>query len=91
MPGKRNKRRVFLEQLGKALLTPFIARRERIPRTEASATFVNAVKAAAANATTAQRALDHGNTGPERPASSTALAAALLGASKRKRCQEKGL
>ena len=29
--GKWNKRRVFLEQLGKALVTPFIARRERIP------------------------------------------------------------
>ncbi|CAB1350802.1 unnamed protein product [Coregonus sp. 'balchen'] len=26
MPGKRNKRRVFLEQLGKALVTPFIQR-----------------------------------------------------------------
>ncbi|CAB1442143.1 unnamed protein product [Pleuronectes platessa] len=36
MPGKQNKRRLFLEQLGKDLVTPFITRRERIPRTEAS-------------------------------------------------------
>ncbi|CAB1418442.1 unnamed protein product [Pleuronectes platessa] len=36
MPGKRNKRRVFLERLGKALVAPYIARRERVPRTEAS-------------------------------------------------------
>ena len=45
MRGKRNKRRVFLQELGEALVTPFIARRERIPRTEASAAVVKAVKA----------------------------------------------
>ena len=37
MPDTRNKRRVFLEQLGKALVTPHIQRRERLPRTAASA------------------------------------------------------
>jgi hypothetical protein len=31
MPDKRNKRRVFLGQLGKALVTPHIQRRERHP------------------------------------------------------------
>ena len=62
MPGKRNKRRVFLEHLGKALVTPFIARRERIPRTEASTEVVRAVKAATA---AAQRALDPGDARPE--------------------------
>ena len=30
-PCKRNKRRVFLEQLGKTLVTPFIERREHLP------------------------------------------------------------
>ena len=83
MLGKRNKRRVFLEQLGKALVTPFIARRERFPRTDASAAVVKAVKAAAA---AAQRAVDY-DARPECPASSIPLAAAPLGASKRKRCQ----
>ena len=42
MPRKRNKRRVFLEQLGKALVAPFIKRRERLPRTDASAAVVKA-------------------------------------------------
>ncbi|KAJ8398088.1 hypothetical protein AAFF_G00431650 [Aldrovandia affinis] len=46
MPRKRNKRRVFLEQLGKALVTPFIKRREHLPRTEASAAVVKAVQRA---------------------------------------------
>ena len=85
IPGKRNKRRVFLQELVKALVTPFIAWRERIPRMEASAAVVRAVKATTA---TTQRALDPGDTRPKPPASSIALAAAaLLGASKRKRCQ----
>ncbi|KAJ8388001.1 hypothetical protein AAFF_G00147920 [Aldrovandia affinis] len=44
MPRKRNKRRVFLEQLGKALVTPLIERREHLPRTEASAAVVKAVQ-----------------------------------------------
>ncbi|KAJ8408027.1 hypothetical protein AAFF_G00262550 [Aldrovandia affinis] len=37
MADKRNNRRVFLEQLGKALATPHIQRRENLPRTAASA------------------------------------------------------
>ena len=40
------KRRVFLEHLGKALVTPHIQRRERLPRTEASAALVKAVQGA---------------------------------------------
>ena len=32
LSGKRNKRRLFLEQLGKALVTPIIQRRERLPQ-----------------------------------------------------------
>ncbi|KAI4797393.1 hypothetical protein KUCAC02_025122 [Chaenocephalus aceratus] len=45
MPGKRNKRRVFLERLGRALVAPFIERRKRLPRTAASAAVVKAVRA----------------------------------------------
>ena len=41
---KRNKRRVFLEQLGKALGTPHLQRRECLPHTAASAAFVKAVQ-----------------------------------------------
>jgi hypothetical protein len=44
MPDKQNKRRVFLEQLGKALVTPHIQRRERLPHTTASAELVKAVQ-----------------------------------------------
>ncbi|XP_051501702.1 piggyBac transposable element-derived protein 4-like [Myxocyprinus asiaticus] len=44
MPDKRNKRRVFLEQLGKALVTPHIQRRERLPFTAASAVLLKAVQ-----------------------------------------------
>jgi hypothetical protein len=47
MPDKRNKRSVFLEQLGKALVTPHIQRRERLPCTAASAAVVKAVQGAA--------------------------------------------
>ena len=43
---KQNKRRVFLEQLGKALVTPHIQRRECLPRTAASAALVKAVQGA---------------------------------------------
>ena len=47
MPDKRNKRREFLEKLVKALVTPHIQRRERLPRTGASAALVKAVQGAA--------------------------------------------
>ncbi|XP_032364125.1 LOW QUALITY PROTEIN: piggyBac transposable element-derived protein 4-like [Etheostoma spectabile] len=43
MRGKLNKRRAFLEQLGRALVNPLIERRRRLPRTEASAALVKAV------------------------------------------------
>ncbi|XP_051522644.1 piggyBac transposable element-derived protein 4-like [Myxocyprinus asiaticus] len=46
MPDKQNKRRVFLEQLGNSLVTPHIQRRERLPRTAASAVLVKAVQGA---------------------------------------------
>ncbi|KAM9413943.1 piggyBac transposable element-derived protein 4-like [Salvelinus alpinus] len=46
MPDQRNKRRVFLEQLGKALVTPLIQRREHLPRTAASKALVKAVQGA---------------------------------------------
>ena len=73
------------EQLGKALVTPFIARKVAHPLHESVSVVVKAIKAAAAAAT--RRALDHDDTRPERPASSIVLAAAPLGASKRNRCQ----
>uniref|UniRef100_A0A3B3DQJ5 PiggyBac transposable element-derived protein domain-containing protein n=1 Tax=Oryzias melastigma TaxID=30732 RepID=A0A3B3DQJ5_ORYME len=34
MPGKRNRRRLFLEQLGKDLIRPLILRRKGVPRTK---------------------------------------------------------
>ncbi|XP_030006547.1 LOW QUALITY PROTEIN: piggyBac transposable element-derived protein 4-like [Sphaeramia orbicularis] len=43
MPGKCNKRRVFLEQLGKALVAPLIERRPRLPSAESAASVVKAV------------------------------------------------
>ncbi|KAL7399436.1 hypothetical protein ABVT39_024263 [Epinephelus coioides] len=43
MPGKRNRRRVFLEELGKALVAPLIRRRKRAPHAEAAAALVKAV------------------------------------------------
>ena len=46
MPDKRNKGRVFLEQLRKALVTPHIQRRERLPTTAAPAALVKAVQGA---------------------------------------------
>ena len=74
MLGKRNKWRVFLQELGRALVTPFIAQRERTPRTEASTA-------------AALRQLYPGGARPKRPSSIAPAAAAPLRASKRKRCQ----
>lgn len=48
MAGKQNARRAFLEQLGKALVTPLIERRKHVPRTEASAAVVKAIQSAGA-------------------------------------------
>ena len=79
MLGKRNKRRVFVQELGRALVTPFTAQRE------ASAAVVRAVKATTA---AALRQLYPGGARPKRPSSiAQAAAAAPLRASKRKRCQ----
>ncbi|XP_064809134.1 piggyBac transposable element-derived protein 4-like [Oncorhynchus masou masou] len=50
MPGKRNKRRVFLEQLGKALVKPLIQRRHRLPRTQAASALVKVLQSATAEA-----------------------------------------
>lgn len=72
MPRKQNKRRVFLEQLGKALVTPLIERRKHFPRTEASAAVVKAIQSAGT---------------PDQPEDPAATATAPAGASKRKRCQ----
>ncbi|KAL7848921.1 hypothetical protein SRHO_G00205440 [Serrasalmus rhombeus] len=46
MSRKQNKRRVFLEQLGKALVTPLIERRKHVPCTEASAAVVKTIQSA---------------------------------------------
>ncbi|XP_028437853.1 piggyBac transposable element-derived protein 4-like [Perca flavescens] len=43
--GKLNRRRDFLEQLGRALVTPLIERRSRLPRTQASAALIKAMAA----------------------------------------------
>ncbi|XP_034147179.1 piggyBac transposable element-derived protein 4-like [Esox lucius] len=74
MTRKRNKRRVFLEQLGKALVTPLMERRARIPRTHSSAALVKAAQSARAGV---------------RPEGLEAAARAPgpAPASKRKRCQ----
>ncbi|XP_045075401.1 piggyBac transposable element-derived protein 4-like [Coregonus clupeaformis] len=83
MPGKRNKRRVFLEQLGKALVTPFIQRRARLPRTEASAALVKAVQRATYRD---QPRRDHAPQHPDH-AAPPAQAPNPAQPSKRKRCQ----
>ncbi|TWW54655.1 hypothetical protein D4764_0263720, partial [Takifugu flavidus] len=48
MSCKQNKRRVFLEQLGTALVIPLIERRKHVPHTEASAAVVKAIQSAGA-------------------------------------------
>ncbi|XP_064867074.1 piggyBac transposable element-derived protein 4-like [Oncorhynchus nerka] len=76
MPGKRNKRRVFLEQLGKALVKPLIQRRHRLPRTQAASALVKVLQSATAEARP-----------PAREQAAGPAAAAPPVASKRKRCQ----
>ncbi|CAB4062371.1 unnamed protein product [Lepeophtheirus salmonis] len=46
MSHKSHRRRVFLEQLGKALVAPLIERRKIVPQTEASAQIVKAFQSA---------------------------------------------
>ncbi|XP_064841881.1 piggyBac transposable element-derived protein 4-like [Oncorhynchus masou masou] len=48
MPSKRNKRRVFLEHLVKALVKPLIQRQQHLPRTEAASALVKVLKSATA-------------------------------------------
>ncbi|XP_029697657.1 piggyBac transposable element-derived protein 4-like [Takifugu rubripes] len=72
MSRKYNKRRLFLEQLGKALVTPLIERRKPIPRTEASAAVVKAIQSAGA---------------PDQPEDPATTATSPARPSKRKRCQ----
>ncbi|KAJ7983499.1 hypothetical protein DPEC_G00377590 [Dallia pectoralis] len=68
MPGKRNKRRVFLERLGKALVRPLIERRVTLPRTEASAAVVRAAREEALCGTPPDDGLDPDALGPRAPA-----------------------
>ncbi|XP_052360982.1 piggyBac transposable element-derived protein 4-like [Oncorhynchus keta] len=77
MPGKRNKRRVFLEQLGKALVKPLIQRRQHLPRTEAASALVKVLQSATAAPPEQQR----------QGTAAAPLVAPATGASKRKRCQ----
>nr|XP_046164109.1 piggyBac transposable element-derived protein 4-like [Oncorhynchus gorbuscha] len=77
MPGKRNKRRVFLEQLGKALVKPLIQRRHHLPRTEAASSLVKVLQSATAAPPEQQR----------QGTAAAPLVAPATGASKRKRCQ----
>lgn len=72
MSRKQNKRRVFLEQVGKALVTPLIERRKHVPRTEVSAEVVKAIQSAGA---------------PDQPEDPATTATSPARASKRKRCQ----
>ncbi|XP_070982190.1 piggyBac transposable element-derived protein 4-like [Oncorhynchus clarkii lewisi] len=79
MPGKRNKRRVFLEQLGKALVKPLIQRRQRLPRTQAASALVKVLQSATAEARPPAREQAAG------PAAAAPAAPPVV--SKRKRCQ----
>ncbi|XP_036834956.1 piggyBac transposable element-derived protein 4-like [Oncorhynchus mykiss] len=92
MPGKRNKRRVFLEQLGKALVKPLIQRRQHLPRTEAASALVKVLQSAtaaeaAAAAAAAEAPRDQQRQGPAADTAAAPLVAPATGASKRKRCQ----
>lgn len=85
MNQKLNKRRLFLEQLGKALVTPLIERRERLPRTEASAAVVRSIQRARSRSRSRSRSRNDGE-----DAAVTAAASGAdnpTGARKRKRCQ----
>ncbi|KAJ8001202.1 hypothetical protein DPEC_G00190440 [Dallia pectoralis] len=84
MPGKRNKRRVFLERLGKALVRPLIERRVTLPRTEASAVVV---RARARRPYAARRPMTGSIRTPWGRAPAPEAPAPDNRASKRKRCQ----
>ena len=80
MRDKLYRRRVFLEQLGKALVTPLIERQRCLPRTEASAALVKATTSRAAAAGVRGK-VDNGDS--DHDAEPTAPRVA----SRRKRCQ----
>ncbi|XP_038854958.1 uncharacterized protein LOC120052200 [Salvelinus namaycush] len=80
MHRKRKKRRVFLEQLGKALVKPRIQRRQHLPRTKAASALVKVLQGATA-------ARDQQREEPAAGPAAGPLAAPATGASKRKRCQ----
>ncbi|XP_045073157.1 uncharacterized protein LOC123486044 [Coregonus clupeaformis] len=87
MPGKRNKRRVFLEQLGKALVTPVHTKKGPSPSHEASAALVKAVQRATYRD---QPRRDHAPAAPDH-AAPPAQAPNPAQPSKRKRCQTPGV
>lgn len=88
MPGKLNKRRVFLEKLGRALVIPSCLEQlgsKRLPRTEASAALVKAVqRATSRNRPEEEEDKDEKKKNKKEPA---APDVAPSGPSKRKRCQ----
>jgi len=98
---KLNRRRVFLEQLGKALVTPLIERRKRLPQTDASAAVVVQIQRAISKQSqsfldrerevdggTAMRTEAAGGGGQEEEEEEAAAAAEGRNeAKKRKRCQ----
>ncbi|XP_062308098.1 piggyBac transposable element-derived protein 4-like [Osmerus eperlanus] len=71
MPRKRNKRRFFLEQLGRALVTPLIERRRCLPRTGAAAAVVKDLRMASCRDPPPQR-----RPGEDRAAAAAAATAA---------------
>ncbi|XP_052348595.1 piggyBac transposable element-derived protein 4-like [Oncorhynchus keta] len=81
MPRKRDKRRMFLEQLGKALVKPLIQRRQHLPSTKAASALVKVLQSATA------AARDQQHEGPAAGTAAAPLVAPATGASKRKRCQ----
>ena len=80
MPRKRNKPRVFLEQLRKALVKVLMQRRQHLPRTEAASALVKVLQSAMA-------ACDQQCEEPATGTAAAPLAAPATGACKRKKCQ----
>ncbi|CAK6976223.1 piggyBac transposable element-derived protein 4-like [Scomber scombrus] len=80
LSGKRSKRTVFLERLGKQLVAPLIQRRVTFPRTVAAANVVRAVQAGGEGGTGRDRDEDEDD---QRPAIESPAARAQ----KRRRCE----
>ncbi|XP_067108275.1 LOW QUALITY PROTEIN: piggyBac transposable element-derived protein 4-like [Osmerus mordax] len=88
MPRKRNKRRFFLEQLGRALVTPLIERRRCLPRTGAAVAVVKDLRMASCRDPPPQRRPgEDGAAAAAAAASSSAGPTSPVPASKRKRCR----